>query len=503
MMRPEKASELGANRSGDMSVTFVYEDRDHETAIRYVAEELLLRVGIPFRLAGYDEATDDAQPVISYGRALPSPCPPESVPWLHIWEGDFWKGTRGRAYPFPETPLRTFDDVPALYCGQRSCEKEPGQRPPDAELKCDVVASAFFLLTRCEETASQARDEHDRFPASASFSLKQDILNRPLVDEYAACLFRQLSGIADIPPRRSPWGRHPYAVCLTHDVDQIALFRSIRQMLAATRLSLRYKPSAAWRVPRDFMSCLLGKRSDPFATFEDLVALEKSVGARGTYFFLSGRGKDAARRYSLSAVADTIALLQHAGHEIGLHGSYEAYADALLLEEERERLESACHTRVVSIRNHYLRFKLPDTWRAQHDAELETDSTLSFANHEGFRAGTCMPFSSFDAASGVCLGVTEVPLTIMEGTLYRYRKLRAPRVSAHIDQMTDTIRAVGGAFVLLWHNSSLYDPLHPQSKQVLRAAMERFAADGALMIPMKEIAALWHDHRKELRCESS
>ena len=57
----------------------------------------------------------------------------------------------------------------------------------------DVLGSAFFMLTCYEEVVRAERDEHERFPASASLAARSAFLDRPIVDEYADLLWAALS----------------------------------------------------------------------------------------------------------------------------------------------------------------------------------------------------------------------------------------------------------------------------------------------------------------------
>ena len=77
------------------------------------------------------------------------------------------------------------------------------------------------------------------------------------------------------------------------------------------------------------------------------------------------------------------------------------------------RLREAAGTPLRSIRQHYLRFVYPQTWRQQADEGFFVDSTLGFAEQEGFRNGVCHPFLPWDAETSAPLPLWEVPLTVM------------------------------------------------------------------------------------------
>jgi hypothetical protein len=106
-------------------------------------------------------------------------------------------------------------------------------------------------------------------------------------------------------------------------------------------------------------------------------------------------------------------------------------------------------------RQHYLRCKVPTTWRNCEQVGLVYDSSMGYADYEGFRCGTCHPFRPFDVEQNREMKITEVPLIVMDQTLRRYRKLSPDQAEEQIMQLAKRCKRVGGTFTLLWHNSSL------------------------------------------------
>jgi hypothetical protein len=80
---------------------------------------------------------------------------------------------------------------------------------------------------------------------------------------------------------------------------------------------------------------------------------------------------------------------------------------------------------------------------------------MGYADHEGFRCGTCYPFRPFDIEQNREMKIKEVPLIVMDQTLRRYRKLSPDQAEERIMQLATRCKRVGGTFTLLWHNSSL------------------------------------------------
>jgi Family of unknown function (DUF7033) len=89
----------------------------------------------------------------------------------------------------------------------------------------DVFGTVFLRVTRYEETVVETRDEHDRFPVTATL---QD-LDRPEADQLVLWLRRQLAKVA--PGLETRW--HPFRVVPSHDVDYP--FASPRLRLSALR----------------------------------------------------------------------------------------------------------------------------------------------------------------------------------------------------------------------------------------------------------------------------
>ena len=107
-------------------------------------------------------------------------------------------------------------------------------------------------------------------------------------------------------------------------------------------------------------------------------------------------------------------------------------------------------------RQHYLRFKVPNTWYHWANLGLTYDSSLGYPKYTGFRCGTCHPFQPFDIASDTMIDIWEYPLIVMDGTLKIHRQLTPEQGEQHIMKLARRCLDVKGNFVMLWHNSSLH-----------------------------------------------
>jgi hypothetical protein len=121
---------------------------------------------------------------------------------------------------------------------------------------------------------------------------------------------------------------------------------------------------------------------------------------------------------------------------------------------EKERIETALGEPIFGGRQHYLRFHVPTTWRQWEQAGLQYDSTMGFADYEGFRCGTCHPYRPFDLEQDREMMIEEVPLIVMDTSLFHYRKMSHDQGKDRVLDLACRCAEVGGTFTLLWHNTS-------------------------------------------------
>lgn len=378
----------------------------------------------------------------------------------------------------PRSPLATasLPGVPEALAGQRLpvlFGHSPGPRPgrPDGpgmtDLTIDIFGSAFFLLTRYEEVVRATADAHGRFPASGSIAEREGLLDRPLVDSYVETLW---SAIARAWPgiERRPT---EFRLRLTHDVDQPwAALGQPRAALAhalAGDLLRRRDLVLALRRGRAIFDARSGRLDrDPYNTFDLLMTASERAGLRSTFYFLAGNVPgDHDFRYEIGDphVLRLLAEVHQRGHDVGLHASYDSHGSADRLAMEFAALRAACRDAGFDqpewgVRQHYLRFRAPVTWRDQAAAGFAHDSTLGFADAAGFRAGTCREFPVFDVLEDRPLPLRERPLVIMDASLLGYGGLAPDVAAGHALRIVDACRGVGGDAVVLYHNSSLPTP---------------------------------------------
>ena len=342
-------------------------------------------------------------------------------------------------------------DVPVIY-GINEVRIMRGKRSINLICGIDIFASSFFMLTRWEEYVNKTRDKHNRFPASASLAFKNGFLHRPVVNEYVEMLWNMLKFLGCKQERK----RKEFKFVLTHDVDCVYKYRNkflmLRELLG--NLIIRGNMNAFKDALRRQVKFLMGREKDPYDTYDYLMDISEEIGVK-SYFFLHSSSSskfDNDNDKYLKEISDKI---RRRGHFIGYHPSYDAYNNYELFVKDKKRIEDIVGQELTFGRQHYLRFEIPTTWRIWEEAGMEWDSTVGYADREGFRCGTCYPYSVFDIVTRRKLKLKERPLIVMDGSFITYQSHMTPReVELRIVELINKVRRYNGEFVFLWHNSS-------------------------------------------------
>ena len=334
--------------------------------------------------------------------------------------------------------LRLGEDVP--YRPEAWEAVERGELPDG-----DDLAAGFFHLARVEERGAEV-DRHGRFLAASSCL---DPLDPPLER-----LRRELGG--EPPLYRGA----RLAVALTHDVDAPWRWTRIGVRGAAARLkthALAGRVGPATHEARGLARVPVHKLrgTDPNWRFAETAAEERSLGARSTFFLLSGHGHradGAAPEVYDRLRPRLVETLLESGSEVGLHGSYLAAEDIDRLARERAAL-AQLDGPLIGHRYHYLRVDPHRNLATLPRLGFRYDTSLGFPDALGFRAGIAHPFRPWDFAHDRPANLIEVPLAVMDATLAeeRYAALSAADAKPRVLALLDWAAEHGGAFSILWH----------------------------------------------------
>ena len=326
------------------------------------------------------------------------------------------------------------------------------------------------LFTRKEEYQNPLRDSYDRFPYYAS-------RNRDIFEPRASQYLIEHGYSAKYPDDA------PFAVCLTHDIDSV--YRSVSSKgISALRSLKQGNVSEAVHSLSEMRS-----RKLPLCNFEEIMDLEEKYGATSTFFFMAEQPADQDYAYDAEDIAPEIGDIIDRGWEVGLHGGHTTYLDPLEMREKKERLEKVTRKPVLGYRNHFLRFRVPDTWEYLSQAGFQYDTTLGYADCVGFRNGMCHPFRPYNLNASREIDIVEIPLIVMDGTFERHMRMDTMRRWEVIQKLIDTVEQCHGVFTLLWHNTYFSG----ENAEFYKRILHYCAGKGAWMKSVGEIARRVND----------
>ncbi len=336
----------------------------------------------------------------------------------------------------------------------------------------DILGTAFYMLSRYEESVLPDRDIHDRFPAAASLAFRAGFLDRPIVDEYVEVLWVAMKRLWPRLQRKS----RLFQQRISCDVDTPYSYyvKSIRATLKTMGGDVlkRKSPALAIQTSINAVYSALGYyQHDPVNTFSWIMNENEKMGNLVSFYFIAGHSVAGMDGYYSLEEPRIRALMRHIherGHEIGLHGSYGTYQDAEQYKKEVASLrrvmeEEKIDQLNIGNRQHYLRWCTSRTATILDEAGIHYDTTLSYADYAGFRCGTCHEYPMFDVERRLPLKLRQRPLIVMECSVMDACYMGLGEGGAALDFMQllkHRCQQVDGQFSLLWHNSSLKTPHH-------------------------------------------
>lgn len=357
----------------------------------------------------------------------------------------------------------TYTDLPLIY-GDRDVVSLFDEKEQYCAL--DVFGSAFFMLTRYEEIVKKERDQYDRFPAAASLAYQEVFLERPIINEYLEILWRWL---------KKAWPRlerkdHSFKIMPTHDMDSplwtLGLSTYVKYRVLVGDIVKRHDLSMMlrhWQIYREVES---GRyENDPHNTFGRIMDISEKRGLVSTFYAMTSHGRhEIDGKYDVLSVPikKLIRDILGRGHKLGVHPGVGSYIRWDLVKEDADKLRELIAKENLGIdvfggRQHYLQWKAPETWRYYEAAGLLYDTTLSYADHIGFRCGICYDYPVYNAVTHERYKLREYPLEVMECSGLDYMGLSHEAMRERCYALKRKVKKYGGTFVILWHNTRFLD----------------------------------------------
>ena len=410
--------------------TIVVYSAENSVRLKFVLDWLLReRLHTNYTITSNIADTSGLPFFISYGKVLPNSI---SIPDEH----QLWR--RGVDKIEPKTG--TWKDIPTLFA-------VPGN---EYILPFDLFSAIFFLLSRYEEYYQYTPDKHDRYPATQSILYKKGWLTRPLVDEWVTAFRKQVQAASGfhIDPT-------PFLFLPTYDIDMAYshLHKGVGRIVGAY---VRALLKGDVKQISERTQVLKKKQKDPYDSFRWLRQLHKEYDCKPLYFVLSSFKTTAFDKNihpEHPAMMRVIKNLVRESH-IGIHPSYFSERGGLL-GKEKKALEHVSGRHIHISRQHYIKIKMPQTYRLLLENGITEDYSMGYGSHLGFRAGTGNSFFWYDAENDVITPLRIYPFCFMDTTAHYEAKLSTAEAFEKLDAMSKRLHQTGSTMITVFHNFSL------------------------------------------------
>lgn len=321
----------------------------------------------------------------------------------------------------------------------------------EADWDFDIFSAVFYLVSRYEEYLPYQEDKHGRYAHEQSLAWKEGFLNKPLINIWVEAFRKELQN-------RFPeieFKERKFEYINTVDVDNAYAYLEkglVRTFGAYARSFLRFD----FKDIKFRTKSILGRMQDPFDNFDWLVNKQKEFGFHSVYFWLIADYdvNDKNVPYTSRRFRSLIKSMNDYA-STGIHPSYASNIQPEKLKVELKRLADAIHMPVKKSRQHFLKFKLPDTYRGLIENEIDEDYSMGYPSELGFRASICSPFWFYDLKLERKTGLKIYPFYVMEATLKYYKSIGPEHAMEHFNPIIDEVKKVNGTMISLWHNDSL------------------------------------------------
>jgi len=237
---------------------------------------------------------------------------------------------------------------------------------------------------------------------------------------------------------------HKFGVCLTHDVDKLnyPINKRLEDFISHKSIYKFFK--------------------NPYRTIKKIIIIEEKYDAKSSFYFLAD-----SSRYKIEEYKNEISYIVDQGWEVGLHGGFQAFNNFEQIKQEKKNLESLLNKKIIGYRNHYLLFKIPESWELLSKAGFQYDTTYGYPDMIGFRNGMCHPFKPFNLITKKEIDIIEIPLIVMDGTLFNYMHLSLEESWNFCKKIIDTVEKLGGVATFLWHNHAFSDEVDKKNWEKL------------------------------------
>lgn len=314
----------------------------------------------------------------------------------------------------------------------------------------DLFSASFFLLTEYEKYTDPIFDTHGRYDEESYFIYKKHYHRLPLIHIYAEELWKHL--LKTNPILRRDYNYFDYSI--TMDVDSPFLYKGKPGWVNFGGF-IKDVLSFNFNCAGDRISTLFGNAPDPYDVFD--YTLTKVDPKKLIFFWLIDRNSahDGRHTYKDKIYRDLIKRMKENQIRQGLHPSYTSFLDKMRIVHEKQHLELMLGGMVEKARMHFLKYRLPETYRYLIEAGIKADYTSCTYRKPGFKNFIAVPFPWFDLEKNTITPLILHPTMVMDRTLQKYMA-QDPEASFEVlKDYIDITHRYNGHFIFLLHNNTL------------------------------------------------
>jgi hypothetical protein len=307
----------------------------------------------------------------------------------------------------------------------------------------DWLGFCFFILSRMEEYQS-SKDSHGRFSHSNSFLFQKGVLDRPVIEELTLMFIQKIN-----PEFKVQSNKLEILPTLDIDMTHAVLGRGILRQFLATIKSMIHGTFI------ERLKILLKIIPDPFHNFDYQNKIFAKHNRNAVYFFLIGDYSKFDKNIHFKNKRFIQTFKQINNHKIGLHPSYYSSDLPEKIALEKQRLEEIIGKEVSASRQHFLRFKLPETYQTLLKNGIQEEHSMGYSEVVGFRAGTGKPFPWYNLNTESETTLVIKPFIVMDVALQHYMQLSSQEAVNAVKIIKEKLRKTGSTFGFCFHNESL------------------------------------------------
>ena len=322
------------------------------------------------------------------------------------------------------------------------------------DIPFDIFSAAFYLVSRYEEYLPFTTDKYDRFPHTDSLAYREGFLSIPLVQHWVQ-QFKQILGVSFSPSiTDEPIFLPTYDADILFQYKHQSIFHNLRSLFGHL---LHGRFSALSHQ----IQVIGGSMPDPYYQWPSLWKLLKEAGKQGTYFFSANekqQGNDRQLSIHLAAVQSIIQECSRQG-KVGWHPSLQSSVTFSEMKKERGLLQQVLLPSITDVRFHFLRFRLPESYRWLIDLGIDREHSMGYGAVNGFRASYADPFPWFDLQNNKVTSLLIHPFCYMDTAAIYHQHWAPAEAMAYLKQLQKNTRGVVDQLALVFHPHCLATPV--------------------------------------------